>query len=162
MTRAATVLAGPWEEQPAVAVVRRATSADLDVVTAMGVAFLRESQYRQILTENPQQMRALAGQLLDDARGFLLVADRGGTLVGMMGCYLLSHPLSADLVATELFWWVDPTRRGVGLRLLRSAERWAKESGAIALQMIAPEPRVQRLYEKLGYRFVEASYQRRL
>lgn len=148
-----------------VTVVRRATRADLEAVTAMGVRFLRESRYGEILSENPQQMRTLATQLLDDAQGVLFVADRIGVLVGMLGCYLVTHPLSADPVVTELFWWVDPAHRGnrgIGLRLLRAAEQWAMTAGAVAIQMIAPEPRVQRLYERLGYRFVEAAYQRRL
>ena len=59
-------------------------------------------------------------------------------------------------------WWVDPAARGIGLALLRRAERWAAETGAAAIQMIAPatNPRVGRIYERRGYRALETSYQR--
>jgi GNAT superfamily N-acetyltransferase len=48
------------------------------------------------------------------------------------------------------------------VRLLRDAERWARARGAEALELVAPNPRVELLYERLGYTPVERMFFRRL
>jgi hypothetical protein len=79
----------------------------------------------------------------------------------MIGIVAYRHPLSGVPTAGEVMWWLDPSARGGGLALLRHAERWAAETGAEQIQMIAPaaNARVGRLYARRGYRPLETSYQ---
>lgn len=126
----------------------------------MGLRFRRESEYHSLVGENAEKMTELAAQLTRS--GWLLVSDRGGRLVGMLGYIVYPHFLSGELVAGEVFWWVEPEHRGEGVKLLRAAEDRARTSGAKHLQMIAPNDRVAGLYKRLEYSFVEAAYQRAL
>ena len=141
-------------------VIRPATVDDVPRIVEMGVAFLRASPYHDVLAENRTQMAALATQLL--TTGTVLVADEGGALFGMIGLIASPHFLSGEMYAGEVFWWVEPGRRGAGLRLWRAAEAWATAQGAVTLQMIAPDDRVATLYERRGYQPLDRSFVIRL
>lgn len=126
----------------------------------MGLRFRRESEYVDVLAENAGKMAELALQLAKS--GCVVVSERAGRIVGMLGYVIFPHFLSGELVAGEVFWWVEPEERGEGVKLLRAAEARAKDFGAVSMQMIAPNDRVAGLYERLGYRRVETSFQRPL
>lgn len=140
--------------------IRAALAADVPRLVEMGRRFRCESSYQKHLGENPQKMGELALQLL--AAGGLLVSEREAQLVGMIGFVLYPHFLSGETVAGEIFWWVEPEHRGEGPKLLRQAEKLAKQAGAERMQMIAPTDRVANLYRRFGYEFVEATYQKNL
>jgi RimJ/RimL family protein N-acetyltransferase len=142
--------------------IRPASDADLARVLELEEHFYRLTPYRDRLADNPAQRRAISEWLMTNDEATLLVIERNHLVVGMIGLFLFDHPLSAERLASELFWWVEPEARGIGVRLLRAAERWAADHGALRLQMIAPDPEVARLYERLGYQEVERSYERRL
>lgn len=142
--------------------IREATRADLPRLVAMGRRFLAEAEYQGVIAENPAQMDALAGRLIDGYDSVILVTEDMSGPVGMIGLLAYRHLLSGEPVAGEVFWWVEPERRRDGVRLLRAAEQWARDSGAVFLQMIAPNDRVGRFYEAVGYQKVETSYQRTL
>ncbi len=142
--------------------IREAVPADLDALVAMGCRFLASTSYRGLIRENPDQMRALATHLVSGEDGLMLVAEVDGALVGMIGCFMFPHPLSAERIASEVCWWVDPGQRGAGLKLLRQAEQWARGRAAVAFQMIAPDARVETLYTRLGFTKVETAYQKRI
>ena len=140
--------------------IREATPADIPRCVEMGRCFLLDV-YAGLLDENPGQMAQIGADLIEKETGLLLVAEGdGGRLVGMIGMVIVPHPLSGALVAAELFWWMDPTARGAGVRLLKRAERWARDRGIATVQMTAPNPGVGHLYERLGYQAVETAYQR--
>lgn len=140
--------------------IRLACEADIPRLVEMGLRFRRESEYRDVLAENAEKMRELATQLAKS--GCLVVSEREGRLVGMLGYVLFPHFLSGELVGGEVFWWVEPECRGEGLKLLRAAEDRARSHGAKNFQMIAPNERVGSLYRRLGYKPVETSFQRAL
>lgn len=139
--------------------IRAATLADVPTCVAMGQRFRRETAYREILAENPDQMRANGLLLLESPEGIFFVADHVGTLTGMIGLLVAPHPLSGERVAMELFWWSEDGRDGV--RLLRAAETVARALGAVGIMMIAPSDRVGMFYERFGYRLIERSYMKR-
>jgi GNAT superfamily N-acetyltransferase len=140
--------------------IRAATAADVPRLVEMGRRFRSVTGYAKILAENPEKMAELAGQLV--SQGGLLVSERSGTLVGMLGFIVYPHFISGETTGGEVFWWVEPEHRGEGVKLLREAERLARAAGAQKMQMIAPTERVATFYQRLGYEFVEASYQRSL
>ncbi len=139
--------------------IREAEPKDVAALVAMGCAFLRGSDYRAMIADNPAQMEALASTLIDSDTGVVLVADHDGTLTGMIGLLVTAHHLSAEPVAMECFWW--STTPGDGVRLLKASESWARSHGAVAMQMVAPDERVGALYARMGYALIERGYMRR-
>lgn len=143
-------------------VVREATVEDIDRIVTMGRRFLAETEYREVMAGDPVRMAETVRDLIAGDRGLLLVLDGDEGLRGMIGVFAFEHPISGAVVASELFWWVEPETRGDGLKLLRGAERWARGVGASVLQMIAPNEKVARLYQAFGYVKVETLFQMRL
>jgi len=143
-------------------VIRPATMEDVPALVAMGRQFAQTEMYRDVLRENPEQMAIVAGNLIGHESGAILVLERDGILVGMIGLVCTLHFLSGEMYAGEVFWWVTPGQRGDGVRLLRAAESWAIEHGAKALQMIAPTERVGQFYDRMGFTRTEISYQKEL
>lgn len=147
--------------------IRVGQPADRPRLVAMGCQFVQDTGYRDRLPLNPEALAALADRLLsggDDVT--LLVADVDDAPVGMLGLMAYTHPMSGERVTSEAVWWVDPAVRGgtLGVRLLRAGEQWARDRGAVALQMIQPveADRVGALYAALGYAPVETTWMRRL
>ena len=155
--------------------IRAATLADVPALVAMGRRFRAETAYRDLLAESVPQLTAMATRLVEGPASVVLVAEGGagdrdadaaaGALVGMIGLVVFPHHLSAERIAGEVMWWVDPAARGVGIALLTAAERWAAEAGAEAIHLIAPadaEARLEPLYTRRGYQPFERAYQRRV
>lgn len=140
--------------------VRAAVIADIPRILEMGHRFNAESPYRSVLQVTDTAMELLAHKLIPS--GWLLLSEVGGEPVGMIGFYVYAHFLSGEIVAGEIFWWVEPEHRGAGRELLKVAENEARRCGAKSMQMIAPDPRVGKLYERIGYKYIESSYQRDL
>lgn len=144
--------------------IREATAEDVPDLVEMGLRF-RAHVYRDTLAENRERLEALALEMVSTPDRVVFVAeeDRTQRLCGMLGIVVFGHPMSGERQATEVFWWVEPEYRGVGIRLLRVGERWAQMRGAVTMQMVAPSESagVGRLYERLGYREIERAFQRR-
>lgn len=146
--------------------VRRATSEDLPALVRMAVRFVTESSYRGFLMPNVGQLQALSQFVLDHGAGFVAQVDGGDDVVGMLGMSLVPHVMSGELVACEAAWWVEPEFRGgsAAVRLLSAAERWARESGAVWAEMIAPagNDRLCAFYRRRGYLEVETVFRKKL
>jgi len=144
--------------------IRRATSADVDVIVAMALRFQQTTTYAQYLRTTEPTLRALAAAIVANAEAVILVAERLGVVVGMIAAVLVVQPMSGECVGTEICWWMEPEARGgrSALRLLRAAEQWARDRGAVVFQMSAPSDAVGAFYEALHYDRIETHYQRRL
>jgi GNAT superfamily N-acetyltransferase len=142
--------------------VRLATLADVPALVAMGRTFLA-ALYAGVLADNPEALGALASQLITREDAVVYVADQPvHGVIGMIAMMLYPHPMSGERVASEIFWWVSPTHRGCGMRLLRQAQAWAIARDAQLLQMIAPTPDVAAFYTRLGFEPVETTFFKRL
>lgn len=142
--------------------IRDATAADVHRLVEMGCRMIRETAYHKRLANNPRSLGNLMRNLIASPNASLRVSDQGGVVNGMIGACLYQHPLSGELVAGELFWWVEPECRGVGVKLLRDIERWADNHDAVRIQMIAPSDRVAHAYEMMGYQKLETAFQKDL
>lgn len=150
---------------PVRCLIREADDADLNAIVAMGGRFLRGTDYRGRIDDRPEVRARLADELIRNPHGVILVAEEMGQmeLVGFLALVLFDHPMSGQRFCTEMAWWVEPHARGrVGVQLLKQGEEWAKLHGAEVMQMVAPTPEVERLYEKKGYTAIERTYQRAL
>lgn len=143
--------------------IRLATLADVPALVAMGQEFAQTPEYAGILTLDPQTTAAMAGMLIVNEDALVLVeSGEADEPIGMLALLLTPHLMSGELLALEVVWWVQPGRRQHGVQMLREAERWARERGATALQLIAPTVRVEQFYHAIGYQKVEVAYQKRL
>ena len=144
--------------------IRLALHGDIPRAVAMGRRFIAETSYRGGMADNPDRLAETAARLIDGEDSALFVADESDTIIGMIGVYTYTHPYSGERFATELFWWVDPEKRGTGVRLLRAAEAWARTQGVRSLQVVAPRSneRLGAIYERLGYTRLETCYQREI
>jgi GNAT superfamily N-acetyltransferase len=144
---------------------RPATLADVEAIVAMGERFRSQTTYADTVEKSPESVRALTTRMVngDDSIVFVAEDPATGDLVGMLAVLTYTHYMSGVRKAIEVVWWVDPDQRGtLGVRLLRDAETWARARGAEALELIAPTPRIEQLYDRLGYAPVERMYFRRL
>lgn len=81
---------------------------------------------------------------------------------GMLGALKFNDPNTGELIATELFWFVDASARGRGIKLLNAFEKWAKKEGCKKTIMVhlsdsIPEE-VKKIYIRKGYIELETHY----
>lgn len=142
--------------------IRRATPDDTGRLIEMGQRFVAETEYAGMIVARPERLAATISGVLANPDGVILVSDAEGVVSGMIAMLAYEHPYSGERMAFEVVWWVDPEARGCGVRLLKAAEQWARDHGAVAMQMVAPNEQVGALYRRLGYSPVETSFQRSL
>lgn len=145
--------------------IRPAVAADIPRIVEMGQRFMAETVYRDRIADSPDDLVTFAHRLIGGTDSVLFVAESDQRhVVGMIGLWVFRHPFSGERIASELAWWVDPEARSTsaGKRLLKAAESWATEAGAVTLHMIAPTANVEQFYERVGYTRVEVTYERRL
>ena len=143
--------------------VKLATEQDIPRIVEMGERFFEVSPYSKLAKYNHQQIEKLLRQMIDLGT---LVTDGES---GMLGFFIFPVFMDPDtIIAQEMFWWVDENRRGgtLSLKLLKFAEKIAKESGATAFNMLCLTDldggRVGRLYKSQGYKPTENTYMRLL
>lgn len=144
--------------------IRHAARKDIPRLVEMGLRFVDESSYRGRLEANAVQMMRLMDWLIDDDDGLLLVSEREGKIVGMLGAFIYTQPISGERIAGEAFWWMEPEHRkgGDGLKLARTLEDWGRSRGAERATLIAPTEDVGRVCAGLGYGRLETHYQKDL
>lgn len=145
--------------------LRLARTADASVIAGFNQAMALETEHKSL---DP----ALVGPgvqavLENDRRGFYLVAERGGEIVGaLMVTYEWSDWRNAD------FWWIQsvyvrPTarRQGVYAALYRQIEQQARAAGACGLRLYVEDDNQSAMatYLRLGmrdahYRVMEQSF----
>ncbi len=133
--------------------IRTACAADLPVlVRLVGELFSIEADFRP---DPEKQRRGLALMLADPASRAVLVAERGGEVVGMVtGQLVVSTAEGAPSVLVEDMV-VDAASRGggVGRALLAAVESWAAKRGATRLQLLADRENAPALafYARMGW-----------
>ena len=133
--------------------VRLATEAELEAVTALLVAQLRE---HHVATPEAKLASAIQEILRHPERGRILVAIERGKPVGLAALSFVWPLEHAGRSAWLEELYVEPAARGRGLgtRLLHAALRIAAETGAVAvdLEVDADHQRAARLYAREGFR----------
>lgn len=142
--------------------VRPANTADLPAALEMAARFYATTDYTKVAPMSADSVVKLGRLLLD--QGVLLVAEREGKLVGLIGLIVAAFPFNeAYRTAHEVLWWVDPEERetGAGVALLREMIPACKYRGAVAIQMLHlanSPPQAAALYERLGFVHTETAY----
>lgn len=141
--------------------IREAVRADIPHLVVMGLRFVRSSSYAEQIGENPDALFDLMLKLIESPEAVIFISGEDRPF-GMIGAHLYRHPMSGEITASELFWWVEPEHRGEGVILYRKMEEWARENAATKIQMIAPDDRTERAYCALGFHKLETHYQKAL
>lgn len=132
--------------------MREATKDDLPAVLRMGRAFAEALK----VPCTAEAMTNTAEGLMDSEFAELFIADGG-----MAGIVLFPDILSGRVNATELFWWVDPNKRGsgLGIRMLKGIEEWARAKGAEQISMMSMSGLdIDDLYIRYGYEKRETTF----
>jgi ribosomal protein S18 acetylase RimI-like enzyme len=138
--------------------LRRAQMADASIVAGFNQAMALETENK---TLNPALVQAgVLAVLNEPRRGFYLVAERAGELIGgLMITYEWSDWRNAD------FWWIqsvyvrpEARRQGVYAALYREIEREARAAGACGLRLYVENDNQAAMstYSRLG--MVDAHY----
>lgn len=115
--------------------IRPASSADAAVIAAFNQAIAFETEGKVL---SPSLVEAgVRGLFADPARGFYLVAEEAGEVLGgLMVTFEWSDWRNAD------FWWIQSVyvrpaarRRGIFARLYREIEARARAAGACGLRL---------------------------
>lgn len=144
--------------------IRQADESDVTALVAMGLHFQNTTDYAEHLRATEETLTTVVGHLLSNPNAVIFVAVNGTRLIGMIASTLYTQPMSGECIGSEICWWMEPDSRGgrIAIRLLRTAETWALNRGAVIFQMMAPNASIGSLYERLDYVPIETHYQRRL
>jgi GNAT superfamily N-acetyltransferase len=140
-------------ETPLPVRIRPATEADLPaLVRLLGILFSIEADFRP----DPQrQLLGLGLLLADPRRCAVLVAERGGEVIGMVTAQLVISTAEGgpSALVEDLVVEVGARGGGVGAGLVREIERWALERGATRLQLLADRGNAPALafYARMGW-----------
>ena len=142
--------------------IREAMESDVPAIAALVRAFGESRAFREPFTADEGLVSNLCVDLIGSDDGTVFVAEQGTRVVGVLALCLVQHPLSREISASEIVWFVAPGHRGSGLLLLYAAEDWASARQAVRFSLIAPTPQTQRVYQRLGYQPMEPIYVRAL
>lgn len=142
--------------------MRPAEPSDIPVLVEMGRKFHAAAGLSAFYAFDPASFAQTLSRLLESPDGAVFVTD-GGMIGGLAyPLYLNAHHKCGQ----ELFWWVEPERRGRGRDLMATLEDWGRSRGASSFTMIALESQrpeaVGRLYRRAGYAPVEHTFVRSL
>jgi GNAT superfamily N-acetyltransferase len=121
-------------------------------VRLLGQLFSIEADFTP---DAPRQRLGLALMLSDHRVRTVLVAERGGEVLGMVTAQLVVSTAEGGLSTLVEDLIVEPGSRGAGIgrALLEGIERWALERGATRLQLLADRENAPALafYERAGW-----------
>lgn len=144
-------------------IIREAITSDLEALSEMGAEFYRSGGLPGQFV--PSCFATFWSERFFHRDGTILVGEVGNTAVGTIGGLVYPDPNNGDLIAQEMFWWVNRGFRGKdALRLLEAFETWARLKGAKRLVMTAVhglrDRALGRLYAGRGYRELETNFVR--
>jgi GNAT superfamily N-acetyltransferase len=138
------------------ALIRPATIEDLPNLGKGAREFMESTKFLEVNQENFMNTWV---QLINSGLGVIFIL---GEYDGALGAMYYPDPNSGKLMATEMFWFVSPEKRGNGLALFDEYEKWAKEKGcekALMVHLADSMPdRLQSLYKRRGYELMESHY----
>ena len=147
--------------------IREAMIADIPAIATLGEKFHAQAGWDEIAYSARDCEASLAAFM--GAGCFVCVVSENDGLIDGMAAGVISPVYfnAAHISGEELFWWVDDgAPQLAGLRLLDALENAAKERGCQSWQMKSlarlSGGRMERLYERRGYRASEQTFIKRL
>ena len=136
--------------------IRLPKTDELDRLVEISRLMSEESpNYRDEIFDVEKATRVVK-HIIDTGCG--VVADEYGTIIGMMGGFLVSAPMHEYNFITDMGIYILPSHRGgsTALRLIKAFEDIATEKGTkkifLGISTGIEAERTVKLYEKLGYK----------
>lgn len=143
--------------------IRPMESKDKDAVIALALEFSRERLEKDGMWVDPVASASQFDQLIVLPNVFALVAEIDGVVVGMIVCLVSPLVFTSQVVAQEVVWYVKPTHRSCGVRLLKKTEELLRERGCEAILMVGLEgDHSCEFYERVGYTLFQKTYIKRM
>jgi GNAT superfamily N-acetyltransferase len=134
--------------------IREATLADAETLIKMLLNFASESPYTNLV--DSYRVGQLAGSFILDADKLALICEDKGMLLALTMPFLWG----TKRTATEMAWWVEPEYRksGLGTELIDFFNTWAVGKGCSAITLTSLDGKMNKLYDKLGFKLCEQTY----
>lgn len=144
--------------------IRFAAEHDIGRLVEMGRNFHSSSIYADKVRFNEDALAASLRMFIASDIAVVMVTEQNENVVGVIGGIVGPHYLTGENAASELFWWVEPEHRGVGLPLLGAYEDEIAIRGARYSGMICPvgSGNVEKIYAKRGYEPMETIFYREM
>lgn len=136
--------------------IRVATEEDIDTIMAMGEKFYNTTEIAGQIPFDEDSGAVQVFTMLEC--GFILLAEKGEEVVGMLGMILQDFPFNrAYKVCTEQMFWIEEEHRGTLLAstLMKHAEAIAVYENVSTIVMAALETSpesIEKFYSHMGYR----------
>jgi len=154
-------------QQTHVSNIRKVTEEDLLDLSILSKQFAREAKQNGYnLTFEASKFKESFLSIVNHPDYFYYLAEVNGDVVGFFLGAKFQPLFSADVLAVEMFWWLEKEHRGnrVSLKMLKAFEVWAKETGAseVSVSDLQGVKNLDSLYKRLGYTKSEVTYKKDL
>lgn len=144
--------------------IRAIEQHEVESITFIGVEFWKEGNLPGSF--DPAYAARRWREILASGTGRIFAYFKDSKPLGAIGIFIVEDINTRDRIAEEAFWFVRKEHRGIGLRLFRFAEQYAKASGCRRMAMVhlmgLHPDELRGLYERTGYRCVEHAYHKEL
>jgi GNAT superfamily N-acetyltransferase len=149
-------------------IIRTPTYADIEVLLDLGAKLHQESAYAFLPYDRDKVRGLIINYIEDNDTRCGLVAESDGSIIGMIGGYLIDYYFCNETLVNDEVLFVKPDHRGgmTAVRLIDRLRQWAKDRGARELCLgISTNVRIEatgKLYERLGFTHVGGIYKMNL
>ena len=144
-------------------IVRKAKPKDFPQIELMVEEFMNSSLSAFGITIDKQVLDNLMIELADTS---FVLEDKPDEIIGILAGRINTETTSGNKIFQEVIWYVTESKRKYGLLLMKKLESYCKENGikAILLNYIANSmpKKLARLYERMGYKYLESHYIKRI
>ena len=141
-------------------IIRLAIVRDVGNLGDMAYQFYEEGKVPGRLV--PEVFERTWRSLIEANIGVIFLLESSRNIVGGLGAIKCPDPNNGEMIASELFWFVEKEYRGSGLKLLKAFEAWAQEQGIKKILMVHLSElmpgKLKKLYERMGYKELETHY----
>lgn len=143
--------------------LRFALFRDLAECVDLGETFWKESPYSYNFPYNAEGVLGLLTVLIQ-AR-LMMIVEHEDQIIAVAGIIVAASPFDPEVkIATELFWYVAPEVRelGVGQMLMDGIEGMARDNGAhicaVGNMSTSDPDQAEKIFKKNGYSMTEKSF----
>ena len=147
--------------------IRKVTEHDLLDLSILSKMFAKEAKQNGYnLSFKQDKFLNTFLKVVNNPDYYYILAEVDGETVGFFLGVVFNPMFSDDIIAAEMFWWIDKDHRGhkISIQMLNSFEDWSKKSGATQVNVsdLQSVKNLDKLYERLGYTKSEVTYRKDL
>lgn len=142
--------------------IREATIKDIDQLVPILESFHKNSPYADYPPFCQNSATITFNGLILGERGQLHVAEKDGIIVGIIAFLIMPCYFNIEhYIADEMFWYVMPEHRSVGVKLYNAAIEAIKKNPNVTLMTMSavqPWEKTTKFYERAGLKPVEQRF----